>query len=119
VTPGDRTVRVDDVDIALPEIREGTPDTDLVLGVRPEHIELSSDAPLRAEIVDAEYLGTTQIVTLSTTAGASMKARVRADIPAQPGEHVGLAFRPELLSLFERASGRALRTALHERDARG
>jgi multiple sugar transport system ATP-binding protein len=119
VAPGDRTVRVDDVDIALPEIREGTPDTELVLGVRPEHIELSSDARLRAEIVDAEYLGTTQIVTLTTAAGASMKARVRADVPAQPGEHVGLALRPELLSLFDRASGRALRTALHDRDARG
>jgi multiple sugar transport system ATP-binding protein len=68
--PGDGTVRVDGVDIALPELREGTADTELVLGVRPEHIELADDAPLRAEVVDAEYLGTTQIVTLSTATGA-------------------------------------------------
>src|SRR4030095_14710880 len=40
VAPGDRTVRLDGVDIALPELREGTQDTELVLGVRPEHIEL-------------------------------------------------------------------------------
>jgi multiple sugar transport system ATP-binding protein len=119
VSPGDRTVRVDDVDIALPEIREGTPETELVLGVRPEHIELSSDAPLRAEVVDAEYLGTTQIVTLNTKAGASVKARIPADIHVQPGEHTGMAFRPGLLSLFDRASGRALRTALHDRGAHG
>src|SRR4029077_6739796 len=33
--PGDGTVRVDGVDIALPELREGTADTELVLGVRP------------------------------------------------------------------------------------
>ena len=90
VAPGDRTVRVDDVDIPLPEIREGTPDTELVLGVRPEHIVLSSDAPLRAEVVDAEYLGTTQIVTLNTRAGARLKARIAADIDVRPGEHTGL-----------------------------
>jgi multiple sugar transport system ATP-binding protein len=119
VTPGDRSVRVDNVDIALPEIREGSDDTELVLGVRPEHIELSTDAPFRAEVVDAEYLGTTQIVTLNTAAGVRVKARVRADIDVQPGEHTGLSFRPGLLSLFDRASGRALRTALYDRTAHG
>ena len=119
VAPGDRTVRLHDVDIALPELREGMPDTELVLGVRPEHIELSGDAPLRAEIMDAEYMGTTQIVTLNTAAGASVKARIPADISVTPGEHTGLTFRPGLLSLFERASGRALRTALHDRGAHG
>ena len=77
------------VDIALPEVREGIADTELVLGVRPEHIELSDDAPLRAEVVDAEYLGTTQIVTLNTATGASMKARIAADIRVRPGEQHG------------------------------
>src|SRR5437867_2091688 len=119
VAPGDRTVRIDSVDIALPELQEGSEDSELVLGVRPEHIELSSDAPLRAEIMDAEYMGTTQIVTLATRAGASLKARIAADIEVQPGEHTGLALRPGLLSLFDRASGRALRTALHDRAAHG
>jgi multiple sugar transport system ATP-binding protein len=100
VAPGDRSVRVANVDIALPEVREGTPDTDLVLGVRPEHIQLSGDAPFRAEVLDAEYLGTTQILVY-------------------PGEHTGLTFRPGKLSLFDRTSGRALRTALHDGGAHG
>ena len=119
VAPGDRTVRVNNVDIALPEIREGTEDAELVLGVRPEHIELSDDSSLRAEVIDAEYLGTTQIVTLSMTAGASVKARIPASIHVQPGEHTGLSFQPGLLSLFDRASGRALRTALHDESTHG
>jgi multiple sugar transport system ATP-binding protein len=119
VAPGDRTVRVDGVDVALPEIREGSEDTELVLGVRPEHIALSGDAPLRAEVVDAEYLGTTQIVTLNMKAGIRMKARIPAHVRVQPGEHTGLVLRPGLLSLFDRASGRALRTALHDRAAHG
>ena len=118
VAPGDRTVRVDGVDIALPEVREGA-DTELVLGVRPEHIELSDDAPLRAEVVDAEYLGTTQIVTLNTSTGARMKARIPAAICVRPGESTGLKFRSRQLSLFDGPSGRALRTALHDGGAHG
>ena len=119
VAPGDRSVRVANVDIALPEVREGTPDTDLVLGVRPEHIELAEDAPFRAEVLDAEYLGTTQILTLATAAGATVKARIAADRRVYPGEHTGLMFRPGKLSLFDRTSGRALRTALHDEGAHG
>ena len=119
VTPGDRSVRIDSVDIALPEVREGIADTELVLGVRPEHIELSDDAPFRAEVVDAEYMGTTQIVTLSTAAGASMKARIPAHVRVRPGESTGLRFRPRQLSLFDKASGRAIHTALHEGGAHG
>src|SRR5258707_6776785 len=98
VAPGDRTVRVNNVDIALPEIREGTQDTELVLGVRPEHIELSSDAPLRAEVVDAEYMGTTQIVTLNTTAGARVKTRISADHYEQTREHTAQSTDAALLS---------------------
>jgi len=119
VMAGDRSVRVHGVEIALPEVREGIEDTELVLGVRPEHIELSDHAPLRAEVVDAEYLGTTQIVTLNTVMGASVKARIPAHISVRPGERTGLKFRPGQLSLFDKASGRALRTALHDGGAHG
>ena len=119
VAPGDRTVRVDSVDITLPEVREGLADTELVLGVRPEHIELSGDAPFRAEVIDAEYMGTTQIVTLNTVTGATVKARIPAHVHVRPGERTGLKFRPGQLSLFDKASGRALRTALHDGGAHG
>jgi len=119
VAPGDRTVRVGDIDIALPEVHEGTADTELVLGARPEHIELADHAPLRAEVIDAEYLGTTQIVTLNIATGATMKARIAADIHVRPGDSTGLSFRPGQLSLFDKASGRALRTALHDGDVHG
>ena len=39
---------------------------DMVFGVRPEHVRLSDAAPIAAEVVATEYLGTTQIVTLAT-----------------------------------------------------
>ena len=119
VAPGDRSVRVGEVDIALPEAREGSPEAELVLGVRPENIRLSSDAPFRAEVIDAEYLGTTQIITLATAQGARVKARISADLDVRPGEHTGLAFRPEKLSVFDKASGRVLKSALHDGAAHG
>jgi multiple sugar transport system ATP-binding protein len=119
VAPGDRSVRIGEVDVALPEAREGAPESDLVLGVRPEDIQLASDAPFRAEVLDAEYLGTTQIITLATAAGARVKARIAADLDVRPGETTGLTFRPEKLSLFDKASGRVLRSALHDGAAHG
>ena len=75
-------------------------------------------ASLRGEVFGAEYLGTTQIVTVTTRYGA-LKARSPASVSFRTGENVGLDFRPDTLSLFDKASGRAIRTALHEGGAHG
>ena len=65
-----------------------------------------------------EYLGTTQIVTVTTGRG-TVKARLPSTLPARLGEQVGLVFRPEKLSLFARTSGRAIRSTLHQAAAGG
>jgi multiple sugar transport system ATP-binding protein len=117
--PGDRSVAVGPARIAVPEAREAVADAELLLGARPEHIRLSDAGALRAIVMDTEYLGTTQIVTLDIAAGTTLKARVGAEVGARPGDHVGLELRPDKLSLFERASGRALRSALHPEAIRG
>jgi multiple sugar transport system ATP-binding protein len=119
ISPGDRAVALGEARVAVPEAHEGTPDAELILGVRPEHIRLSDSAAFRAAVLDAEYLGTTQIVTLTTREGATLKARIGAEVGVQPGDHVGLDFRPEKLSVFERGSGRVLRSALHVEGADG
>jgi multiple sugar transport system ATP-binding protein len=112
-------VRAGQAAIEVPEAREGTAETDLVLGARPEHVRLSASSPLRASVVEAEYLGTNQIVTLVTSQGTLLKARVPSDLHVRPGETTGLALRSEKLSLFQRGSGRVLRSALHEQVAHG
>ena len=43
-----------------------------------------------------------------------IKARVPADMRLTVGEPVGLALNAARLSLFEKSSGRAIRTALHD-----
>jgi multiple sugar transport system ATP-binding protein len=110
---GDRAIRVDRTSQAVPEIREDRPESELVLGVRPEHVRLSDEGWLRGEVYGSEYLGTTQVVTVRTDRG-SVRARLPADMSVRRGETVGLTLRPEKLSIFDRATGRAVRTSLHD-----
>ena len=54
--------------------REQSNGPDLVLGVRPEQVHLTEAGGLRGEVFGTEYLGTTQIVTVTTRLGP-VKAR--------------------------------------------
>ena len=111
---GTAHVRVDDAEVAIPPLVQEAADNAFVLGVRPEHIHLSADAPLRAAVYGTEYLGTTQIVTLNLRDGTTVKARVPSDVPARVGENVGLRLESMRLTVFARASGVALRSVLHQ-----
>ena len=109
----DRAIVVDGTSVPVPELREDVEHGEIALGVRPEHVALDDSAALRGRVFGTEYLGTTQIVTV-TTARGTVKARLPADLPVRVGEQVGLSFRPERISLFDAVSGRALRTAMSE-----
>ena len=109
VTAGGTTVALGDISIPLPALQEDA-SGQLVLGVRPEHVSLSDDAPLRGRIEAVEYLGTTQILTV-TTAHGTLKARTSSALPARAGDLTGLVLAAPRLSLFDAGSGRAFRTA--------
>jgi multiple sugar transport system ATP-binding protein len=98
--------------VSVPEIREDAGEIDLALGVRPEHIRFDDLGAFRGGVVGAEYLGTTQIVTIATNYGP-VKARLPASASARVGDSVGLSFLRNRLSVFDAASGRAIRTASH------
>jgi multiple sugar transport system ATP-binding protein len=115
---GDVQIVIDGAVISVPALREDVAEDRFVLGVRPEHVRLSDASPLRGAVYGTEYLGTTQIVTVTTERGI-LKARLPSEISARLGEQVGLDFRPEKLSLFEKSSGRAVRSLLHEEGAHG
>jgi multiple sugar transport system ATP-binding protein len=106
-------VKFKDVSIPIPELREQRPAGPLVLGVRPEHIRFSDPAPVRGRVFGAEYLGTTQIVTVTTEQG-TVKARLPSSVPVQVGEIVGLSFRFDSLSLFDAQTGAAIQTISQE-----
>jgi multiple sugar transport system ATP-binding protein len=118
LTRGATSVRLGEGAVGVPEIHEDMEPRDLILGIRPEDVRLRDDGAVRGEIFGTEYLGTTQIVTLTTGHG-TLRARLPAETPMRRGERVGLDFRREKLSLFDKASGKAVRTALLEGAAHG
>lgn len=87
---------------------------DLVLGVRPEHVHLDDNAEYRGRVLTTEYLGTTQIVTISTDHG-DVKARVDSKEDIKPNTEVGLMFDERTITLFETKNGQALLSAANER----
>ncbi|MBB3181893.1 ABC transporter ATP-binding protein [Variovorax sp. Sphag1AA] len=108
---GEEAIRIGPACLGVPQIREDVSARPLLAGVRPEHVRFADDSPLRAEVLGTEYLGTRTVVTLATAQGATLRAKVDAATPARRGDHVGLAFDASAVSLFDAASGRALRTA--------
>jgi len=107
------SVEIDGAIVAIPAPRQAQPASELVLGVRPEHLRFSDESRLRGEVFGAEYMGTTQIVTVRTAHGM-VKARLSAGARVTTGEQVGLTLRGDKLSVFEASSGRAIATALHD-----
>ena len=114
---GDETIVIDGDPVRVPALRED-PSPDVVLGVRPEHVAFSDHSRIRGSVFGVEYLGTTQIVTVETARGP-LKARLPSTVRLRAGDNVGLTFRPDMLSLFDRESGRAIHTALYERGSGG
>jgi multiple sugar transport system ATP-binding protein len=110
--PNDEAISFHGARIAVPAIREPRAAGPLVLGIRPEHIRFSDTADVRGSVFGAEYLGTTQIVTV-ITANGQIKARLPSSNVVRVGESVGLRLRPDRLSLFDAASGQVLASALH------
>ncbi|MBL8894582.1 MAG: ABC transporter ATP-binding protein [Rhizobiales bacterium] len=113
VAKGAKAIEIQGAPIAIPEAREDAPGEKLTLGVRPEHIRFADSSKFRGEVFGTEYLGTTQIVTVATAQG-HLKARLPSQVAVRSGETVGLTLAGERLSLFDAASGRAIRTALYE-----
>src|SRR5437868_4090994 len=108
---GDRAVTIDGASIEMPELFEDRPEGKFALGVRPENVSFADGSPLRGQVIGAEYLGTTQIVTVMSATG-QVKSRLPSGKAVQVGEMVGLKLQPDKLSLFDTTSGEALSSAL-------
>jgi multiple sugar transport system ATP-binding protein len=106
VKEGDTSVFFGNKSFDIPVQLENT-SGNLVFGVRPEHASLKDDSGFRGEVVATEYLGTTQIVSLTTPNGI-LKARVLATQIARVGETIGLDFNPRTITIFDDYTGKAL-----------
>ncbi len=90
-----------------------TPDLEVVLGIRPEHLEIVEGEPPagslafagRVEVV--ENLGNEQVVGCSV-GGGRMQARFARSVRVVEGDEIVLAAAADRVHLFDRASGRRL-----------
>jgi len=112
VAAGATEVALSGLTVAIPQTVQ-TATGALILGVRPENVHLEDTAPLRGRILAAEYLGTTQIVTLDTAYGP-VKARISSDRGVTIGDQTGLRLDPRAISLFD-PQGRALLSLANQR----
>jgi len=112
ISEGQTTLDFSGSQVDIPEQLENRAGQ-LVLGVRPEHVNLSDSASLRAEVIATEYLGTTQIVVLKSAHG-ELKSRVDAALPVSVGENVGFSFNADAVSLFDKSTGKAIRSRLND-----
>ncbi len=106
VEEGSEQVLLGGNSVSVPLQRQSA-EGDLVLGVRPEHVELSDSGALRGRVVASEYLGTTQIVTLESDFGIT-KARVSSKTDYANGDQLGMSFKRDAITLFDTATGHAL-----------
>jgi multiple sugar transport system ATP-binding protein len=65
----------------------------MLLGVRPEHLQMRDDAPWRGTVSVVEPTGPDTYVMVDTAAG-NVTLRTDAQTRVQPGDHVGLAVEP-------------------------
>jgi len=76
---------------------------EMLLGVRPEHLQLQDDAPWRGQVSVVEPTGPDTYVMVDTAAG-SVTLRTDAQTRVQPGDQVGLAVAPANAHWFDAKS---------------
>ena len=118
LVPGAQKLRVNGAEVAVPTLHAGLDHEDAVLGVRPEHVEVAADGPLRGRVFGVEYMGARQLITVDTDAGR-LKIRAPNTVRARAGETVGLGFRTDALVVFDGRTDRALPSDLIGGGGRG
>jgi multiple sugar transport system ATP-binding protein len=76
----------------------------VLLGVRPEQITLTTDAPWRGEVSVVDLTGGDTFVVVKIDAG-DVTVRTSPQTQARPGDAVGLAVRAAHVNWFDVGSG--------------
>ena len=88
------------------------PSGTITLGIRPEHIAVSSEAGLPATVQTVEHLGSESYLHVQTASGAPLTIRVSGETKIQPDQIIALSFDPNHLHLFN-----SMGEAIHFRSA--
>jgi sn-glycerol 3-phosphate transport system ATP-binding protein len=93
--------------VRLPAPGSAAAGTDVIFGIRPEHVALADDgAPLTVEL--AEELGADTIVYGRLDGGQELVVRVPGYLELNIGDRVGIRIDTSKVHLFDKASGQRL-----------
>jgi sn-glycerol 3-phosphate transport system ATP-binding protein len=93
-------------DAVLPlDMPSGAGDRSVLVGLRPEHLELAPDGPLALRVELLERLGADTILHGRLPDGARMTARTAANFAPPLGDTARFAIRPGHIHLFDPDSG--------------
>ena len=81
--------------------------TEVILGIRPEHIELTSADTLEVDLTEA--LGGVSYAYLAAGTGEKIIVEERGDDRSRPGGKVGISFEPSRAYLFDAKSEARIR----------
>jgi multiple sugar transport system ATP-binding protein len=101
VAKGASNIRLGGATVVVPEVLANSDDA--VLGIRPEHVQLSDAGVLRGRVVHSEYFGSHWIVSVDTPVGNIKVQGGKQECPAE-GTNVGLAFNTKRAVLFDNHS---------------
>jgi ABC-type sugar transport system ATPase subunit len=88
----------------------------VVVGIRPESLDLDPNGALSGRVERIEYLGSEVIVTFRLAGGAPLRAALDASLTLPSvGETVGLRFKLGAAHLFDAATGMRLDAELVSR----
>jgi sn-glycerol 3-phosphate transport system ATP-binding protein len=79
--------------------------SDLLLGVRPEHVQISDHFGVPAVVLAAEYLGADTVVTCQV-GSETIALRAAGRLALVAGEKLRLTWAPDHVHFFDKASGR-------------
>ena len=94
---GDQHINVDPISLA-----DGD---NVLLGIRPEHLDLSKDLVLLTGVADViEPLGSDTMIVCKI-GDQELTARIPADFPVSPGQEINFSVEPHRLHLFDQTTG--------------
>jgi sn-glycerol 3-phosphate transport system ATP-binding protein len=86
----------------------GAPGTAVLVGLRPEHLDLAADGRLALRVDLLERLGADTILHGRLADGVALTARTAASFAPDLGDNARFAIRPDKIHLFDPDSGKRL-----------
>ncbi|HTO28311.1 MAG TPA: ABC transporter ATP-binding protein [Devosia sp.] len=107
IGPDGQSVQLDIADsLSLPLGRTVEAGRKVLVGLRPEHLEVAAEASLRLPVAVVESTGSMTYVTTDTTPELTVVETRRTDVRA--GDTIGVSIAPEHVHLFDPVSERAI-----------